>query len=294
MGQRLDWGDIQIFVAIARAGTLSGAAEQLGLTQPTVGRRLRSFESNLGTRLFVRRGVSLQLTQAGIALHGIGEQMDVAAVSAARLIVGRDVELAGHVVVTAPEWLSVRVLSQVVAEFTGVHPAIVVDVLADPKRVNLTNHDADIALRMGQFTEADVNQRCLGPVTFGLYASGDYLARRGHPDLKRQCAGHAVVAVTHASRQVADVAWMAENAAAAQVAVRCNGREAQARFVQAGAGLASLPRVLGDAIPGLQLLETPAPPAQKLWSGVHSAAKDIPRVRALLDFLASRLQQRLY
>jgi DNA-binding transcriptional LysR family regulator len=87
---------------------------------------------------------------------------------------------------------------------------------------------------------------------------------------------------------------VADVAAAAHVAVRCNGREAQARFAQASAGLACLPRVLGDATPGLVLLESPAPPAPKLWSGVHSAAKDIPRVRALLDFVAIRLQQSLY
>lgn len=163
--QRLDWGDIQIFAAIARAGTLSGAAEQLGLTQPTIGRRLRSFETNLGTRLFDRRGVTLQLTQAGAALRGIAEQMDLAAVSAARTLVGRDADLVGHVVVTAPEWLSVRILAQTVAEFTSRYPAMVVDLLAEPKRVSLTSSETDIALRLARFTEADVSQRSLGTVT---------------------------------------------------------------------------------------------------------------------------------
>lgn len=294
MRQRLDWGDIQIFAAIAQAGTLSGAAEQLGLTQPTVGRRLRSFETNLGTRLFDRRGVSLQLTQAGTALRGIAEQMDLAAVSAARMVVGRDADLAGHVVVTAPEWLSVRVLAQAIAEFTISYPAIVVDLLGEPKRVSLISPDTDIALRLARFTEADVSQRSLGTVTFGLYASADYLARRGYPDFANQCVGHSVVALTHASQLVADVGWLAEVALSAQVAVRCNGREAQARFAQAGAGLACLPRLLGDATPGLELLRSPAPPSPQLWSGVHSATKDLPRVRALLEFVALRLRRSLF
>lgn len=97
------------------------------------------------------------------------------------------------------------------------------------------------------------------------------------------------MALTHASQQVADVAWLTEVAASARVAVRCNGRETQARLAQAGAGLACLPRLLGDATPGLELLPSPTPPSPQLWCGVHSATKDLPRVRALLDFAASRL-----
>lgn len=294
MRPRLDWGDIQVFAAIAQAGTLSGAAEQLGLTQPTVGRRLKSFETSLGTRLFDRRGVSLQLTPAGVALRGIAEQMDLAAVSAARMVVGRDADLAGHVVVTAPEWLSARVLAPAIAEFTALHPAIIVDLLGEPKRVSLTNADTDIALRLARFTEADVSQRCIATVTFALYASTGYIARHGYPNFDNLCEGHSIVALTHARQQVADVAWLAEVASAAQTSVRCNGRETQARLAQAGAGVACLPRLLGDATPGLELLRSPAPPSPQLWSGVHSETKDVPRVRALLEFLTLRSRRILF
>ncbi len=294
MGSRLDWSDIQVFVAIARAGTLSGAAEVSGLSQPTIGRRLRSFESSLGTRLFHRRGLYLELTQAGKALQAIGEEMEQSAISAERTLVGRDADLAGQLVVTAAEWLSVRLLTRAVTDFSRLHPAILVDLLADPNRVNLLRDDVDVALRLARFTEADVSQRSLGTVSFGLYASQEYIDRNGPPNFEHQCEGHSVIALTHARGQVADVVWLEEIARRGSTAVRCNGREAQARFAQAGAGLACLPRLVGDATAGLVLLESPLPPSRKLWLGVHGAVKDIKRVRAFSDFAAAELSQLLY
>lgn len=291
MEPELDWGDIQVFVAIARAGTLSAAAQQLGLSQPTVGRRLRNFERKLGTQLFHRQGVCLRLTEAGESLKAVGENMDRAARSARSVVIGRDAGLAGRLVVTAAEWLSVRVLTKIAAEFTEQYPAIVVDLLAEPNHVSLVRHDADIALRLARFAEAEVSQRRVGTVSFGLYAAPTYLQRRGYPDFRLKCRGHTIVALTHARERVADVAWLDEIASGARIVVRCNGREAQARSAAAGAGLTCLPRILGDATAGLQLLESPPPPARTLWSGVHSAAKHIPRLRVFLDFAAVRLEE---
>lgn len=294
MGSRLDWSDIQVFVAIARAGTLSGAAEVSGLSQPTIGRRLRSFESALGTRLFHRRGLYLELTPAGKSLQAIGEQMEHAAISAERTLVGRDADLAGQLIVTSAEWLSVRLLTRAVADFSRMHPAILVDLLADPNRVNLLRDDVDVALRLARFSEADVNQRCIGTVSFGLYASREYLDRLGPPNFEQHCEGHTLIALTHARGQVADVAWLEEIASRARIAVRCNGREAQARFAEAGAGLACLPRLVGDATAGLVLLDSPVPPSRKLWLGVHGAVKDIKRVRTFSEFIATGLSPQVY
>lgn len=85
----------------------------------------------------------------------------------------------------------------------------------------------------------------------------------------------------------ADAPWLRETAGAAQVAARTNGREGLAAMASAGLGLACLPRLIGDATPGLELLHPPVPPPERrLWLGVHRDVRHLARVRAAITHLA--------
>lgn len=288
----LAWDDLRYFLAIARHGTLSAAARALRVAQPTVGRRLAAFEAQLGARLFARERDGFTLTAAGHAMLGHVEQMERDALAAERVTAGRDAGLRGTVRITASEWLVVSVLGPMLPVFVDRYPGLTIDLIADPRHLDLSRREADLALRPREFDQAAVYQRTVARLGFGLYASDAYLARHGAPDFAARCAGHVVIAM---SDDIGDVAraWLAAIAGEARFAVRTNGREAMATMALAGVGLACLPRVVGDALPGLRALATPtAAPERRLWLGAHRDARSIPRVRAATAFLVEELRRR--
>jgi DNA-binding transcriptional LysR family regulator len=290
----LSWDDLRLFLAVVRGKSLSSAARTLGVTQPTMGRRLASFEKRLGTRLLRRTLHGFELTTAGREVLRHVESMEACALTVERVARGRDEALAGPVRVTSTEWFGRKVLAPLFARFAIAHPAIAVELVTDLRLFSLAQREADVAVRLGSFTQGDVVRRKLALVTFGLYAEAEYLARRGTPDFARAGDGHSVVLMTEA---FPDTTWLQRIAPRAHVAFRTNSREAQAAVAAAGAGLVTLPRFLGDAFPSLRRLQTPsAVPDRVAWAGVHRDTRGTPRVRALVDFLTievGRLAPRL-
>src|SRR3954470_4111321 len=157
----LDWDDLRVVLAVARGGTLSAAARALGITQPTVGRRIDGFERAVGARLFQRRPSGYVLTAAGRAVAGHAERIEREALAAERAITGRDAGLQGAVRITASEWLIARVIGPVLAGLIDRHRGLVIDLIADPRHLNLARREADIALRPRPFEQQAVHHRRL-------------------------------------------------------------------------------------------------------------------------------------
>jgi DNA-binding transcriptional LysR family regulator len=271
-----DWDDLRYFLAVARAGSLSAAARVLGVTQPTVGRRLDAFQRRLGAKLFVRTPSGQVLSKTGHRLLLHAERIELQVLAASAVTSGRDAGLRGHVRITASEWMLGSVLGPSLRPFLLRHPELELELLADVRHLNLIRHEADIAIRPSWFEQKEVVQRELAVVAFGLYASDGYLAERGAPDFSRGGEGHLVIAMSESLGKVPDVTWLPELVGSARVAVRTNGRAPMATMAAAGIGMACLPRFVGDAMPGLRLLATPNPgPERRLW----------PRLKATVAFL---------
>ena len=119
----------------------------------------------------------------------------------------------------------------------------------------------------------------------------DYLRARGQPDFALGCAGHLLLTMDE-EVPTADRPWLREVAGEAQPGARTNGREGLAAMAAAGLGLACLPRLVGDATPGLERLDPPVPPPERrLWLGVHREVRALPRVRAAIDHLTELLRR---
>lgn len=284
----LHWDDLRVFLAVARHGTMSAAARTLRVAQPTVGRRIAAFEERLGARLFVRSPTGWALSPVGRNLLVHAERMEHDAFAAESVASGRDEGLVGKVRITASEWLVRSVLGPALAPFVSRNPGLTVELLADPRHLNLARREADIAIRPSRFKQQEVFQREIAVVEFGLYAADAYLARHGLPDFTSGCDGHTLVAMTDEMTTIVDVDWLPSLAGAARIGVRTNAREPMATLAASGVGITCLPRVLGDATAALRLLATPGVrPRRKLWLGVHRAARTIPRVKAALAFLVA-------
>jgi DNA-binding transcriptional LysR family regulator len=292
MAAMLDWDDLRYFLAVARAGNLSAAARSIGTTQPTMGRRIDGFEKRLGARLFLRTPAGFALTETGQAMFANARRMEEEALAAQRVASGRDAGLAGTVRITSPEWFASRVLAPMLAAFCARHSGVVVDLAGDSRWLDLARGEAEIALRFARFEQNELVQRRIGTLAFGLYASAYYLERQGTPDFTTHCAGHALVTTAADLDGVADAVWLRHAAASARIAFRSSSRETQAAAAIAGAGMACLARVHGDALVGLVRIPTPTPvPPRPLWLGLHADTRDTPRVRAVADFLATEIRR---
>ncbi|WP_221938687.1 LysR family transcriptional regulator [Mycobacterium sp. KBS0706] len=274
---RMEWNDLKVFLAIARAGTLGAAARALGQTQPTMGRRLRALEQAVGQALFQRTRDGFVLTAEGAAVLAHAERVEEEAIAFERRLAGQGGALEGMLRVSASDWFGARVLAPILAGFTRAHPGVTVELVTDSRLFSLARREADLVVRIRPFDEPEVVQRRLTHVPYALYA----VAGTTEPGDGTGCA---LVTMDTAFEAMPDVAWLARALPRARVAFRSNNREAQARACAAGAGFAVLPRPLGDAEPGLQRIDLgEAPPGRDVWVGFHRDLRRLARLRALLD-----------
>lgn len=285
----VNWDDLRFFLVVARRHTLSAASRELGVTQPTVGRRIAALERRLGAKLFLRRSDGFVLSSSGAQVLEHAERMEQDALAVERRTAGRDDGVRGTVRVTGSEWLVTHVLSPDLAPLLARYPELTIDVIADPHHLNLARREADIALRPKRFEHDGIVQHATAKLGFGLYASRSYLTERGTPP-SGDGRGHALIAMTD---DIGDIArdWLQAVLPAATVAVRTNGRDVMLASAAAGIGLACLARVVGDRNPLLQRVPmSPPPPTPTLWMGVHRDARTTPRVRVVASHLTERLR----
>ncbi|MGO7045841.1 LysR family transcriptional regulator [Rhizobium johnstonii] len=281
----MEWSDLKLFLAIARFGTLGAAARSLGLTQPTMGRRLRALETSLGQTLFQRTTDGFVLTDEGAAVFAGAERIEEEALAVERVLAGGSRQLDGFLRLSSSDWFGAHVLSPVLAEFSQVHPKVVVELLTDSRILSLSRREADLVFRIQPFTEAEVISRKLIHIEYGLYIS------RGapHPEAG-DGAGTRLVTMDEAFGDMPDVGWLQRLLPRAGIVMRSNSRDVQAALCANGAGLAVLPRPLGDSLATIELVDLgEPPPGRDTWVGYHRDMKRLARLRALLDLVIERL-----
>lgn len=290
----LEWNDLRLFLAIARHGTLSRAARELGVTQPTVGRQLTALEAKVGAELFERGPRGLHLSPVGQRILGSAERMEAAALELNRRLASAERGLEGNVIVTALEWIGSWILAPILADFVALHPAVSVELVTGVQRYSLARREADVAIRFAQFEQLDVVQQKIGEIESALYASSEYLSERGWPDFSSSLAGHSILLLDETAMHAPGFAWLRDSASSARVALRTNSVESLLRAAEAGAGITVLARFIGDARPSLVRVDTAHPFLKReVWIGVHRDLRSAPRVRALIEHIRAGVRQLL-
>jgi DNA-binding transcriptional LysR family regulator len=286
----VDWDDLRFFLLVARHGTLTAAARELKVSQPTVGRRIDALERRLGAKLFARSSEGFELSSSGARVLEHAEQMERDVLAVEHRVSGRDAGVRGAVRVTAAEWLVTGVLSSLVGPLVARHPHLTIELVADARHVNLARREADLALRPRRFEHDGIVQRATEQIGFGLYAARSYFSNYGAPTWG-DGDGHVLVTMMD---DVGDVArgWLRELLPGARPAVKTNGRDAMLSLALSGVGLVCLARVVGDGIQTLKRLTPPIPPpSPTLWLGTHRDARSTPRVRAVASHLVERIHE---
>lgn len=279
-----NWDDLRVFLAVARAGSLSGAARTLGVNHSTVFRRIGAFETGLGVRLFERLPSGYLLTPAGEELHEGALRVEEEIASLSRKVTGQDLRLSGTVRVTTVDMLAFGLLPRHLAGFRDAYPGIDLELVVGNATLSLGRREADVALRVGNAPPETLVGRRVGRLAFAVYGSADYRARRLEPDL----ALHDWIGFD--AEHEALVRRFAHFLPGVRPALRTNSVAAALAAAGAGLGLAALPCGLADLEPDLvRVAPLPDDFTLDLWLLTHEDLRQTARIRAFLDFLAEAL-----
>jgi DNA-binding transcriptional LysR family regulator len=186
-----NWSDYPIFLAVAEAGSLTAAGRALGMSQPTVGRRIRALEDHFGTPLLKRESGQLIPTNFGQSMLDHIRRMQDEASAIDRSSATLEDSLSGVVRLSATEGIGTSWLPGVMQNFRTEHPDVLIDIGIGFQSFNLAQREADIALRWRSPGEQNsLIGRKVAEVGFGLFASPDYLSRRGSPATPEELVEH--------------------------------------------------------------------------------------------------------
>lgn len=282
----IDWDEVRYFLAVARGGSVRAAAEQLGVIHTTVLRRIAKLEERLGARMFEKLPSGYRLTDAGEEVLPFAEQMEASANRLQTRVFGRDQGVRGLLRVTLAPILATHLFMPDFAAFARLHPEIEMEILSIAAPVNLTNREADVAIRI-VFERNTLPQHLhgsRGPELFsGVYLSRELLAAW------RAGAAERLRWIIISEHGIPD--WAREGEiSTTDVPFRVTDGEAQIVAVRLGLGLTTLPCFVGDADPAL--VRAPGAPLHKhgtLWLLTHGETGKTKRVRLFTAFAARRL-----
>lgn len=286
-----DWADIRLFLAILDQGSLIAAAEHLGLTQPTMGRRLSAMEERFGTPLFVRAGRRMQLTDSGKAILDSARRMESEMLAIERNLEAQSTALCGEVTISATEGTGTEWLTPVLLEFHREYPEILLNVQIESRTVDLIHREADIALRLGQPLQPELIARRLVTVGFGLYASQSYLDTAPPLRSLEDLVSHKLVGLhTAGNRARGTHAYPVTKPMPGDYVYVSNSATAQLVAVQAGFGIGVLSHRWA-AMTGKLIRVLPDYNAASLdmWLVTHEELRYSARIRTTFDFIAARV-----
>lgn len=283
----IDWDDLQVFLAVARAGSLSGGAKILGVNHSTVFRRIGGFEDKLGVRLFDRARDGYSLTLAGSDLLQTAAKVEMEIDAADRRVTGRDLRLSGPLNVTTTESLMINLLGAPIAAFRNAYPGIDLTILVDTQFFNLSKRQADVAIRPTTNPPEILVGRRLCDLGFAVYGGPGLIESRGRiGDL----SDYPWVMPDDALGHLSSSRWLAKELPNASVVLRSNNLSALMTAAVSGMGLALLPCFMGDTHPALIRVHDPiAAAGSALWLLTHEDLRKTQRVRAFMDFMADTL-----
>ncbi|MDB5613570.1 MAG: transcriptional regulator, LysR family [Devosia sp.] len=281
----MDWDDVRYFLAAARGGSVRAAAKRLGVNHATVLRRIAQLEDRLGTQMFERLPSGYRLTSAGEEVLEFAAQMEASSLQLETRVFARDQSVRGILRVTLPPPLAAHLLMPDLADFVRLHPAIEMEVLSSGELANLTNREADVAIRVVYDREAlPLNLHGLkGPELYGgFYMSRDQLAEWQAGGTDPRWIGvkaHGVPDWTRAGERLTTGTpfWTTDF-------------DTQIAAVRQGIGLTAIPCFVGDTDPLLERVpDTDRYLYGAVWLLTQGETRKTKRVRLFTEFLSRRL-----
>lgn len=295
MPMQMDWDKLKSFHAAAEAGSLTAAAERLGISQSAVSRQIAALEDGLGVSVFQRHARGLVLTDAGHILHKSTADMAAAAQSASFTLRDTQDNPSGVITVSAPVTFGSVWLTPRLGDFMESYPDLRVNMRLDDGEFDLLKLEAECAIRLWSADKADLIQRRLASVGTSLYAAPEYLKEHGTPATPNDLDQHRIVVYgTDTSTPMRNVNWAQrvgrDDRPPRTPSLVINNVFAMLRAVEAGLGIADLPDyMVGPRSNLVKVLPEITGPAFDLYFVYPSDLRRSSRVGAFRDFLTSEV-----
>jgi DNA-binding transcriptional LysR family regulator len=285
-----DWSHYRAFLAVLREGSLSGAARDLGLAQPTLGRQIAELERALGGALFIRSPRGLVPTDVARDIAPHAEAMAAAAGAMMRVASGGASEAAGVVRITASEMVGAEVLPPLLAAFHRAHRGVKIELALSNRVEDLLQGEADIAVRMVRPSQQALVVRHIGTIGLGLYAHRLYLAATPAPAAPAALTkGHALIGFDQETPFLRSLLTRLP-IARGDLALRTDSDLASLAAVRAGFGIGFIQHGIARRDPDL----IPIFPGEigfslEIWLALHEDLRASRRLRLMMDHLAAGL-----
>ena len=270
----MQWDDLKIALALDEHGTSAGAARALGVTSSTINRRLAALQEALGVRLFERLRGGVQPTEAGQRLLEHARAIERQAARLELSVLGGDQKLSGVVCLTLPFSIQ-ELIEDALVRFSQAHPEVELIVRCDEHHADLSQREADVAIRLTAEPPPVLIGRRLCRVPFGVYGSRQYLEQAPSP--------HHLIGEDDGQHPP----WWSQGGV---VVMRSNHLSWALRAARRDLGLARLPCFVGDACPELLRVGPLIPTGGfGVWVLTHEQLRHTARVRRLVSALTDAL-----
>lgn len=281
-----NWDEVRTAFQVARMGTVSGAADVLGVHHATVIRHIDALETRLGVKLFQRHARGYTATEAGEDLLRVAQATDDQFAQLAGRIKGQGEGVTGDLVVTSLALLS-PVLAPVLAAFQAENEGLRVRYLTGERLFRLEYGEAHVAIRAGTAPEQPDNVvQPFASQPMALVAARAYVDRYGLPESEADLKNHWFVGHDDADSRAPFNKWLVQTVGPDRIRFRTMDNRSMGDAVLAGAGIGFLPRWDVVGVEGLTEVLPPRPEWDAaLWLVTHVDLHRTPKVQAFLKFL---------
>jgi len=282
----MDWDNVRVFLAVARAGQFVAAAKRLRLDHATVSRRIAALESTVGAKLFDRRTTGAKLTGAGERFIGAAEQMESAFLHAQGEISGVDLELAGDVRIGAPDGFSTYYLTHALRDFAERHPGVRLQLIPLPQLTPLARREVDVVVGLDKPEAGRFVARKLTDYTLGIYASASYLKRNGEPSDISALKGRRLIGYVEEHAFSTALSYVRELFDGSATSFESASAVTQLEAVRAGVGIGVIHDFIARRFKDLIRVLPERSATRAYWLVTHEDTRGLGRIRALADHLA--------
>jgi molybdate transport repressor ModE-like protein len=274
---------MRLFLAVARTGSISGAAKNLGVQHSTVSRRLRKLENKLGARLVERKNTGYELTLAGENVKQAAKRIETEMLLVDGAVLGKDSNLVGPLKVTAINNMASTVLMPMFATFSQAYPQVELQIVVSNIDSSLSQREADIAIRLTNSpTDTLIGKRLL-TVASTIYGSHDYLMQLHETGREPKWIGVECCAF-HKSWTKHACEEQSHNFVSDDTLLTVSA-------IKQDLGVSYLPCFMGDSDPELERYCKPDPAHNLgLWILLHPDLKNTARVLAFRDHMVNSIE----
>ena len=287
----MNWDDVRIFLAVARAGQILGAARRLGLNHATVARRLTALESELRAQLLLRRPSGTALTRVGEEFLLAAERMETEMLGARATVGDTSISISGTVRIGAPDGFGVAFLAPRLGELTKRHPDLNIELVPVPRSFSLSRREADVAVTVERPDHGRLVAARLVDYTLGLYASKSYLETKAMPQTEMELGAHNLIGYVEDLVATQSLNYAPELFGSVRPNFSVSSALGQLEAVRSGAGIGILHRFIARSHPDLVPVLPQKHLSRAYFIVYHESMRTLRRITAVTHFIAEIVER---